>query len=191
MSQLSMLLSDTLGRPGNWWFRLRQVRKKNDGNVIIEFAFVAPILVVLIINILDFSSLIWDQMEVDYSAQMGAQAAYKTCSCSKCTPAKNSTNCPNLNTKVTTAIQSTSLGTGVTLATSSPSEIYYCVSGTTLQSVATYPSSPPADCSAYGSASVPGDYIEVDVTYSYSPTFAGLSLASAHSLTGKSVERLK
>jgi Flp pilus assembly protein TadG len=190
MSQLSLLLSDTLSRPGNRWSRLRQMREKNDGNVIIEFALVAPILVVLIMNILDFSSLIWDKMEVDFSAQMGAQAAYKTCSTGTL-PAKNSSNCPNLNAQVTTAIQSTSLGTGVALATGSPSEIYYCVSGTTLQSVATYPSASPADCTAYGSASVPGDYIEVDVTYSYSPTFAGLSLASAQTLTGKSVERLK
>jgi Flp pilus assembly protein TadG len=164
--------------------------KNRDGNVIIEFALVAPILVVLIINILDFSMLIWARMQVDYSAQMGAQAAYKTCSTGTL-PAKNSTNCPNLNTAVMTAAQSTSLGTAVGLATGSPSEIYYCVSGTTLQSVATYPSSPPADCSAYGSASLPGDYIEVDVTYSYSPAFAGLSLASAQTLTGKSVERLK
>jgi Flp pilus assembly protein TadG len=159
-----------------------------DGNVMIEFAFVAPILVVLIINILDFASLIWDKMEVDYSAQMGAQAAYKTCSTGTM-PATS--NCTNLNTQVTTAIHSTSLGTGVALATGSPSETYYCVSGTTLESVATYPSSPPADCSAYGSTSAPADYIEVDVTYSYAPTFAGLSLASAQTLSGKSVERLK
>jgi Flp pilus assembly protein TadG len=155
---------------------------------MIEFALIAPILVVLIMNILDFASLIWDQMEVDYSAQMGAQAAYKACS-TGAMPATS--NCTNLDTQVTTAIQSTSLSTGVTLATGSPSETYYCVSGTTLESVATYPSSPPADCSAYGSASAPGDYIEVNVTYSYSPTFAGLSLASAQTLAGQSVERLK
>jgi len=158
------------------------------GNVIIEFAFVTPVLVVLIVNILDFSSLIWDQMEVDYSAQMGAQAAYKTCSTGTM-PAKS--NCTNLNIQVTTAVQSSSLGTSVALAAGSPSEIYYCISGTALQSAATYPSSPPADCSAYGNSSAPGDYIEVDVTYSYSPTFAGLSSVSARTLTGKSVERLQ
>jgi Flp pilus assembly protein TadG len=168
--------------------RLWRMAKSADGNVIIEFAFIAPIFIVLIVNILDFSSLIWDQMEVDYSAQMGAQAAHKTCSTGTLPAASN---CTNLNIKVTSAIQSTSLGTGVTLATGSPSEIYYCVSGTTLQSVATYPSSPPADCSAYGSASAPGDYIKVDVTYSYSPTLNGLSLASAQTLTGTATERLK
>jgi Flp pilus assembly protein TadG len=161
----------------------------HDGNVMIEFAFVAPILVVLIVNILDFSRLIWARMEVDFSAKMGTQAAYKTCSTGT-PPAKN--NCGSLNAAVTSAIQSTSLGTGVTLTSGYPTETYYCVSGTTLQSVAAYPSTPPANCSAYGGATVaPGDYIEVDVTYSFAPTFAGLSLASAQTLTGKSVERLK
>jgi Flp pilus assembly protein TadG len=162
--------------------------KNHDGNVMIEFAFIAPILVVLIMNILDFSRLIWARMEVDYSAQMGAQAAYKTCSTGTL-PAI--TNCASLNTVVTSAIHATSLGTDVTLTSGYPTETYYCVSGTALQSVATYPSSPPADCSAYGSSSAPGDYIEVDVAYSYSPTFAGLSLASDQTLSGKSMERLK
>ena len=180
--------------PSSLWdilFRLGRFLTEEDGNVVIEFALVAPVLVVLIVNILDFSSLIWDQMEVDYSAQTGGQAGYKECS-TRTLPAKSATNCPNLDTKVTTAIQSTSLGTGVTSATGSPSEIYYCVSGTTLQSVATYPSSPPANCSAYGNASVaPGDYLVVNVNYSYSPTFGGLSLVSARTLTAQSMERLK
>jgi Flp pilus assembly protein TadG len=167
--------------------RLPNIAKNGDGNVMIEFAFIAPILVVLIVNILDFSRLIWARMEVDYSAQMGAQAAYKTCS-TGALPA--TANCSGMNTAITTAMQETSLGTGVALSSGYPTETYYCVSGTTLQSVATYPSSPPADCSAYGSSSAPGDYIEVDVTYSFSPTFAGLSLASARTLTGKSMERL-
>ena len=81
----------------------------DDGNVLLEFAFVAPVLIVLIINILDFSRLIWAQMEVEYSAQMGAQAAYKSCSTGTL-PAK--TNCASLSTAVTTAVQSTSLGSG-------------------------------------------------------------------------------
>jgi Flp pilus assembly protein TadG len=181
--------SDGLSRLDDTPSRFRQMVQNHDGNVIIEFAFVAPVLLVLIVNILDFSSLIWDKMEVDYSAQMGAQAAYKTCSTGTM-PATS--NCTGLNTAVTSAVQATSLGTGVTLASGYPTETYYCVSGTTLQSVATYPSSPPATCTAYGNPTVtPGDYIEVDVTYSYSPTFSGLSLASAQTLTAKSMERLK
>ena len=162
---------------------------KTDGNVTIEFAFVAMILVVMIMNILDFSRLIWARMEVDYAAQMGAQAAYKTCSTGTL-PA--TTNCSGLSTAVTNAIQATSLGTAVTLASGSPSETYYCVSGTTLQSVGTYSSPPtPFNCSAAGSSStIPGDYMAVSVTYSYTPAFSGLTLASSQTLTGSAIERL-
>jgi Flp pilus assembly protein TadG len=158
--------------------------------VTIEFAIIAPILVVLIMNILDFSRLIWAHMQVDYSAQMGAQAAYKECSTGSQLPATSS--CPNLNTKVTSAIQATSLGTAVALASGNPTETYYCVSGTTLQSVGSYSSPPsPFNCSAAGSASTtPGDYIGVAVTYSYAPTFPGLTLATAQTLTATSWERL-
>ena len=102
-------------------------------------------------------------------------------------------NCGGLNAAVTTAIHGTSLGTGVSLAAGNPTETYYCVSGTTLQSVGTYSSPPsPFDCSAAGNSSVaPGDYISVQVTYSYTPAFAGLSLASSQTLTSTALERLQ
>ena len=156
---------------------------------MIEFALIAPILVLVIVNILDLTAIVWDQMETDYSAQMGGQAAYKTCSTGTL-PATS--NCASLNTTVTTAIHSTSLGAAVSLAAGSPSETYYCVSGTTLQSVGSYSSPPnPFNCSAAGNAAAtPGDYVEVDVTYAYSPTFPGLSLVSARTLTAKSMQRL-
>ena len=165
------------------------VIRNHDGNTMIEFALIAPVLVLLIMNILDFTMIVWDQMETDYSAQMAAQAAYKTCSTGTL-PAKS--NCAGLTTAITTAIQSTSLGNAVSQAAGSPSETYYCVSGTTLQSVGSYSSPPsPFDCSAAGNAGVtPGDYIEVDVTYAYSPIFTGLSLVSAQTLTAKSMQRL-
>jgi len=121
---------DARNLPGNTLPWLARMARSDYGNVTIEFAFVASILVVLIMNVLDFSRLIWVHMEVDYSAQIGAQAAYKTCSTG--TPPAT-TNCTGLSTAVTNAIQSTSLGTAVTLASGSPSETYYCVSGTTLQ----------------------------------------------------------
>jgi Flp pilus assembly protein TadG len=160
----------------------------DDGNVVLEFAFVAPVLIVLIVNILDFSRLIWAQMEVEYSAQMGAQAAYKSCS-TGALPAK--TNCASLSRAVTTAVQSTSLGSAVALASGYPTETYYCISGSTLQSVGDYTSPRPSDCSAAGnSAAKPGDYIEVNVDYAYSPIFVGLSLVAARTLRANSIERL-
>ena len=160
------------------------------GNALIEFALIAPILVTLLLNLYDFSVLMWATMQTDYAAQMGAQAAVKTCA-GGTLPAIS--NCAGLNTAVTTAIHGTSLGSGVSLASGYPTETYYCVSGTTLQSVGAYSSPPsPFDCSTVGnSAVIPGDYVTVEVNYSYAPAFAGLSLASSQTLTGTALERLQ
>jgi Flp pilus assembly protein TadG len=169
---------------------LRGPIENRHGNTMIEFALIAPTLVVLLTNAVNFTALTWDQMEVDYSAQMGARAAYTTCSTG---PLPASSNCAGLNNAVTAAVQSTALGTAITLATGSPAETYYCISGTTLASVGDYSSPPnPFDCSAAGNAGVtPGDYVEVDVTYSYAPTLAGLSFLSARTLTAKAMQRLQ
>jgi len=99
------------------------------GNALIEFALVAPILALLLLNLFDFSSLIWATMETDYSAQVGAQAAVKACAGGSL-PAVS--NCAGLTTAVTNAIHGTSLGSAVSLASGYPTETYYCVSGTTL-----------------------------------------------------------
>ena len=168
--------------------RLRCLADKT-GTAIIEFAFATPILVVLVLNLFDFSVLIWSTMQSDYSAQMGAQAAFKICAGGS-PPAL--TNCAGLSSAVTTAAQSTSLGTGVTVASGYPSEEFYCVSGNTLQSIGTSPPSP-YNCSTAtpsNSAATPGDYIVVQVNYSYTPTFSGLSLASAHTLTATAMQRV-
>ena len=88
--------------------------------------------------------------------------------------------------------QSTSLGTGVTVVSGYPSEIFYCTSGTTLQSAGTSPPSP-YNCSGAtpsNPAGTPGDYIVVQVNYSYAPTFAGLSLASAQTMTPTAMQRV-
>ena len=159
------------------------------GTAIIEFALAAPILVVLLLNLFDFSVLIWSTMQTDYSAQMGAQAAFSLCGGGN-PPAL--TNCAGLNAAVTTASQSTSLGTGVTLATGSPSEQFYCVAGTTLESIGNTPPNPYncATANPPNAAATPGDYIVVQVNYSYTPAFSGLSLASAHTLTATAMQRV-
>src|ERR1700724_1222807 len=127
------------GLPRQIISRLLRLAHATAGNVAIEFGLVSTILVPLLLNSIDFSFLIWAKMEVENAAQMGAQAAYVTCS-SGPLPAK--TNCASLNSAITTAAQGTSLSTGVSLSGGSPTENYGCTSGTTVRSVGTY-SSPP------------------------------------------------
>jgi Flp pilus assembly protein TadG len=169
---------------------LRRLARAEAGSAAIEFALVSTILLVLFVNLIDFSFLIWAQMEVETSAQMGAQAAYAACS-SAASPA--TTNCPTLNSVVTTAIQDTSLGTAVALASGSPSESYYCATASGLESMGGYSSPPsPYDCSGAGNASAsPGDYMTVSVSYSFAPLFAGVSLAGSRTLTASGMQRLR
>jgi hypothetical protein len=77
-------------------------------------------------------------------------------------------------------VQSTSLGTHVTLQSGSPSEGYYCVNTSTgaLQYMNDV-NHKPADCSAAGSAGVPpADYITISTTFTYAPLFPGITVAS-------------
>jgi len=146
----------------------------------------------LLLNLFDFSALIWATMQTDYAARWERRRPSRRVR-GGALPAMTSGNCSGLNAAIANAIHGTSLGSGVSLASGYPTETYYCVSGTALQSVGTYSSPPsPFDCSAAGnSAVVPGDYVTVQVSYSYTPTFTGLSLASSQTLTSTALERLQ
>ncbi len=146
------------------------------GLAAIEFALIAGFLSIALLNVTDVSIFLFDKLQVSNATQMGAQAAWATCDLNH-VPA--TTKCPNMGTAVTTAVQSTALGTNVTLQSGSPAEGWYCVSSTgTMQYMADY-SAPPVDCSAAGNAVVgPGDYVKIQTTYTFAPLFTGLSVGS-------------
>jgi Flp pilus assembly protein TadG len=170
---------------GSFWSDERAV-------AAVEFAAPALLLAVGLLNAIDVGYYAYKRMEVENAAQVGAQAAWKTCyDSSTMLPATQ--NCAGLNTAITTAIQSTSLGTSVSLADGYPIEGYYCAtSSNTLQSVGSL-SSKPANCSGAGDASTsPGDYIQVGVTFAYAPLFAisVMSVSGIKSITKTSWMRL-
>jgi len=174
--------------------------RDNRGTAAIEFAAVAMLLVVILGNVVDFGVYEYRTMQVEDAAQIGAQTAWKTCNTTNLLPATQ--NCTtsngaaaNLNAAITTAIQSTSLGSRATLATGYPAEGYYCVNTSgALQSVGSL-SSKPTDCSAAGNASAsPGDYVQIAVTTAYSSLFPGFSvigLRDASSISATSWMRLE
>ena len=158
-------------------------RRDSRGVAGIEFAACASVLVIGLLNAVDVGYYIYKRMQVEIAAQVGAQAAWKTCYDQKSMlPATQ--NCSGLNKAITTAIQSTTLRTAVTLASGYPTEGYYCVTASnTLQSVGTL-FSKPADCSAAGNSALsPGDYIQVKVTYTYVPLFKGITVIYALGIT--------
>ena len=170
----------------------KSLRNDNRGLAAIEFAFIAGLLAFATLNITDFSFYFFDQMQVDNAAQVGAQAAWNTCDLNH-VPA--STKCSGFSSAVSTAVQSTSLGSSVALQSGSPAEGYYCVSSSgTLQYVGSITNVAPANCSAAGEAGYsPGDWIEVQTTYTWTPVFPGLTIASAlsHTMTATAWMRMQ
>jgi Flp pilus assembly protein TadG len=156
--------------------RLGQVSKRRrSGVAALELAVTVPILMLLVSNLYDFGAYIVDRMQVANAGQIGAQAVWQTCDPSQ-QPA--TTQCPNMMSALTSAVQSTSLGNNVSLAPGSPTEAYYCINSSGVLQFMGNSSSRPADCSGAGMASAqPGDYITVQVSYTYSAQFP-LSLAS-------------
>jgi Flp pilus assembly protein TadG len=146
------------------------------GVAAIEFGIFAVLLAASLANVADVSIYVYQRMQVENATEIAAQAALKTCAATL--PA--TTNCPNLLTVVQRAMQSTSLGTAVTLQSGSPSEGYYCIDTHGALQLVSDVTSKPADCTAAGTPALqPGDYIQVQTTFTYTPLFPGLSVASA------------
>jgi hypothetical protein len=79
---------------------------------------------------------------------------------------------------VTNSVQSTSLGTSITLQPGSPSEGYYCVNASNALEYMSDVDNKPTDCSAAGMPGLqPGDYISVQTTFAYAPLFPGITVA--------------
>jgi Flp pilus assembly protein TadG len=169
----------------------RRVLSDERGVAAIEFALIAGFLAMAMLNALDIARFFYQRMEVENASQMGAQSAWKTCDVSLL-PA--SINCPNLVTAVTSAVQSTSLGTSVTLKAGSPEEGYYCLNGSNALVRVSDVSAKPTDCSSAGNASgSPADYIKVETSFTYTPLFGSLSVGSMlpTSITAMSLMRLQ
>jgi Flp pilus assembly protein TadG len=163
--------------------KVRLFCRDTRGAAAIETAITSLMLAVAVLNGVDIGFYAYKKMEVQNAAQVGAEAAWKTCyDISSMLPATQ--NCAGLNGAITAAIQSTSLGTAVTLASGYPQEGYYCVNASgALQSVGSL-TSKPSNCSAAGNSSVaPGDYIQVAVNYSYVPLFRSLTVIAALGIT--------
>jgi len=146
------------------------------GVAAIEFGVFAMLLAASLANVADVSIYIYQRMQVENATEIAVQAALKTCATSL--PA--TTNCPNLLSAMQTAMQSTSLGSAVTFQNGSPAEGYYCINASGALQYVSDVSSRPADCTAAGMPALqPGDYLQVQTTFTYQSLFPRLSVANA------------
>jgi len=156
--------------------RTKAIWADRRGVAAVEFAFFAIFLALALANVTDASIYIYQRMQAENATQVAVQAAWKACDLPKL-PAM--TNCPGLTLAIQNAIHSTSLGTRISLMSGSPSEGYYCVNSLNALQYVSDVSSKPADCTAAGMPTLkPGDYIQVQTTFTYAPLFPRLSVAS-------------
>jgi Flp pilus assembly protein TadG len=150
------------------------------GAAAAEFALVLTLLSIPVLNVVDLGMYAYQRMELQNGAQMGAQAAIAMAP--NCTLPLTTGSCSgSYASTIAAAAHSTSLGTQVTVT--STTEEYWCVNPSTnqLQQVGTAASPPsPFNCTAAGNTTdpTPGDYIRVTASYSYAPVFTGVSVAS-------------
>jgi Flp pilus assembly protein TadG len=169
---------------------IRAVRTDQRGAAAVEFGLFVIILAAALANVADVSLYIYQRMQVENATQAAGQAAWKTCDLSHL-PA--TTNCSRLAVAMQNALQSTSLGTRVSMISGSPSEGYYCINSSNALQYVSDVTSKPADCTAAGMPSLqPGDYIVIQTTFTYTPLFPGFSIASGlpTAITGTAMIRL-
>jgi Flp pilus assembly protein TadG len=167
---------------------IRTYFRNQRGAAAVEFALMLGVFTVSLPSVVDLGIYAYDKMQVQNSAQMGAQAIWAACTS---LPATDATSCPTAQTAVNAAVQRTSLGSAVTV--SSVTEGYYCsnASGvltetpagktgnfTTALDASTVVPTPPTTCPTGSQTSSPGEYIWVTVSYTYSPVFTRASVAS-------------
>jgi Flp pilus assembly protein TadG len=155
------------------------------GAAAAEFVLWLAVLGVPLLSVVDLGVFALQKMQLELASQASVQTAWHRCD----TPAKlpATRNCTGLASAMATAAQSTSLGTAVTIAEGSPVEGYYCTDGGgPLQvvgatgTIASPLTATRPNCSTVttGSTTPAGDYIKVTVNYTYTPVFAGVSIAS-------------
>ena len=151
-----------------------RIRRNESGATAVEFPLVAGILVVLLLNGIDLGRYIYLRGQVENAAQAGAHSIWE-----KCDPMKLPivTKCYSNQTAAQTAVASvvSSIAQAVSSENISLSEGYYCPDAAGALHPVTNVARLPTQCL---SGVVPGDYVEVQVTSSFSPLFGNLTVAA-------------
>lgn len=138
-----------------------------EGIGAIEFAFVAPILCMMVLGILDFGIGYWEQMQVGNAARAGAEYA-----------TKNGYNTASIQTAVISAT-----GLSTIQASPAPTQSCGCPDATTGITVATCGST----CANGGTA---GTYVIVNAQASYTTIFGWPGIPQPLTLTASATARI-
>ena len=159
----------------NW---IRRLGRDERGTAALELAAVGGVFILGAMSAADVGRYAFQKAEVNAAAQAGAEAALVACDLAH-TPATQ--NCSGLNNAVSTAIQSTQLGSNVALD-GAIGEAYYCLDTSATLQLAGSVDAKPSDCSGISNpaaGATPTLYLQVHVAYGFQPLFPGLTLAQS------------
>jgi Flp pilus assembly protein TadG len=162
--------------PGCLWGSVRarcgRIGRDQSGATAIEFAVIAGILVFLLLNGIDLGRYIYLRGQVENATQAGAHSIWE-----KCDPMKLPvvTKCYSDQAAAQRAIVSAISGMvpGIANSQVTLTEGYYCPDAAGALHSVTNVASLPTQCL---SGVVPGDYVQVQVTYAFAPLFGNLTL---------------
>jgi Flp pilus assembly protein TadG len=137
------------------------------GAAAVEFAIWLLVLVPTFLSVIDLGRYAYLRMEVSNAAQTAVQAAWSNCASAP------TSACGTFNTALSTAITNASdLGDGVTEQTAQRLEGYYCADASTGALVSNGANT---TCPSGAKA---GYYFRLQVSYTYAPVFAAISMGS-------------
>ncbi len=152
-----------------------RVRRDQSGATAIEFGLIAAILVFLLLNGVDLGRYLYLRTQVENAAQAGAHWIWE-----KCDPMKLPvmTRCYSGQSAAQTAVAGviSSVLAGVSGDQVTLTEGFYCTDAAGALHSVTNMASLPTQCV---SGAVPGDYIQVRITYGFAPLFGNLTVAQA------------
>jgi Flp pilus assembly protein TadG len=154
-------------------FACRAYVKDRAGAAAAEFALVLTLLIIPLLNAFDIGVYVYDRMQLDNAAQAAVQTAWAQCAPSGLVPATVNNNCTGLAAAMAATLKTTPLGSDVTIT--STTESYCCPGAGTISCQGPVATTTPANCS---SGQAPGDYIFITASYTYSPIYSSISVAS-------------
>lgn len=156
------------------------------GGSAAETAIWLTAIIVPLLSAADVAFYTYRAMQVGLAAQAGVAAVWQSCDSSTKWPAVQ--RCTGLTSAITTAVQSTTLGTKVTVASGNPVEGYFCVNasgalvqvGTTATTGGTPTPPSPFTCATViaGSTTKPGDYLRIQTNYTFTATFSAVPVTA-------------
>jgi Flp pilus assembly protein TadG len=150
-----------------------------DGAGAIEFAFVAGILAVLFLGLVDFGMGFWDKMQVANGARAGAEYAVV-----------NGWSQQNSPGDIKKAASDATYAINISNPSTTAGEVCGCPSATTGITPQWAPTGSPATCSGTCTYGTPGTYVTVSAQGDYKPIFPWPGLPSPMTFHSSAIVRI-